>query len=205
LAKQALSTEIPTNFLVINLLSDLDENEIHGFKKLNTIQRRIQLLRQKQLLSSTSNDDDIPEDFKTSCSGKQFLLYNEHVTIKNRILIFVNKENLVHLKNSSTWLADGTFYSSPRGFLIVYVLYCNIFDKHFPILYCLLQNKSYTSYEKMFSIIKSLTNGRGPRYMIMDFETAPLNAFKSNFCSTKFLTVFSILDKLCTGVFAKQD
>lgn len=185
LVTQALTTEIPTNVLVRNLITGLDENEIHEFNKIKNIQRRIQLLRQKKLDFTISENDDIPNVFKQTHSEKQFLLFEEPISMKNRILIFGNKENLIYLKNSSTWLADGTFYSAPCGFLQVYVLFCNIFDKHFPILYCLLQNKSKMSYEKMFSTIKNLCNGLGPNSIVMDFETAPMNAFKNNFCDAR--------------------
>jgi hypothetical protein len=99
------------------------------------------------------------------------------------MIVFGNAENLVHLRNSRAWLCDGTFYSAPSNFLQVYVIFCSIFGKSFPVLYILLKDKSQQSYERMFEKIKSFCDYKCPETIVMDFESAPIAAFRKFFPS----------------------
>ncbi|KAG0434883.1 hypothetical protein DMUE_4992 [Dictyocoela muelleri] len=115
---------------------------------------------------------------------------------KERVIVFLNSEKNSHLKNSSTWLSDGTFKIAPYGFYQIYILYAKIFDEYFPLVYSFLSNKTEKTYSRLFSIISELIENNTPKYITMDFEFAPMKAFKKKFLILKFITVFSILHKL---------
>ena len=49
------------------------------------------------------------------------------------MLIFASERGISLLKNSKILGADGTFYSSPKPFLQLFVLQVNFFKQHFAV------------------------------------------------------------------------
>jgi hypothetical protein len=85
------------------------------------------------------------------------------------------------------FLINGTFYCSPLELTQLYVIHCRLFKRYFPCLFCFLKNKEENSYSRLFEIIKRTLLPCGLRYIILDFEKAPINACKILSVNSKVL------------------
>ncbi|KAG0438317.1 hypothetical protein DMUE_3163 [Dictyocoela muelleri] len=94
--------------IISEIFKNLDESEISFFSKQKSLNRTIFNVRQK-ILNNYDNTDDIPEELKLSINGGKFLHYDSGCLDSERLLIFIHSEKIMHLKNSSIWLGDGTF------------------------------------------------------------------------------------------------
>ena len=82
------------------------------------------------------------------------------------------------MKNSSYWIADGTFKVVPKEFFQLYTIHGHVFNKTFPLVFVLMSDKLETSYKKVIDIIKEKGSMDLPKTVIIDFEVAAYNAFK---------------------------
>jgi hypothetical protein len=82
--------------------------------------------------------------------------------------------------DTETFIIDGTFKSSPRGFYQVVVLHGHIFGRTYPLVYILLSNKTENSYLRAFSKWQELLT-MNVKYIVTDFERALINALKTSF------------------------
>lgn len=71
---------------------------------------------------------DIPEDFKTTIDRKRFLLCDETLVRRERVLIFASDRQLDTLFNSPIIYMDGTFAKSPPHFTQIYIIHAILFD-----------------------------------------------------------------------------
>lgn len=185
------SSLLPTRSVVNIALSGLDANEIQSNMSLKAMHRTSQNVRQKNLMSTVLENNDIPEELKKTVSGNNFLLYDDGAQDPNRILIFGNEENLAYLKSAEIWICDGTFYSSPPEFFQIYVIFCSVFGKFVPVCFSLLKTKNRETYNTMFSKLSGLMDGCSPLFAVFDFEVAPMNAFSQCFpTATTFNCLF---------------
>ncbi|KAG0437988.1 hypothetical protein DMUE_3370 [Dictyocoela muelleri] len=144
----------------------------------------------EKTINNFDDADDIPNELKLTIEGNLFLQHDSGVMDKERVIEFLNSEKIFHLKNSSTWLSDGTFKMEPYGFYRIYILYAKIFDEYFLLVYSFLTNKTEKTYSRLFSIISVLIENNAPKYITMDFEFAPMEAFKNFFPNTKIYNRF---------------
>lgn len=80
-----------------------------------TIRRRRKVTNREPSLPQHRRDIIIPEEFKVTNDGNNFLLFDSG-PIDNRILVFGTIKNLELLAASNVWLADGTFKHVPLLF-----------------------------------------------------------------------------------------
>lgn len=71
---------------------------------------------------------DIPDQFKTTTDGQRFLLCDESLARRERLLIFASDHQLDLLFKSSIVYMDGTFGKSPPHFPQIYIIHAVLFD-----------------------------------------------------------------------------
>lgn len=71
---------------------------------------------------------DIPDEFKKTCDGKRFLLIDDSMARRERILVFSSDHQLDLLFSSPIVYMDGTFSKSPTHFKQIYILHAILFD-----------------------------------------------------------------------------
>ncbi|KAK3930890.1 putative tRNA pseudouridine synthase D, partial [Frankliniella fusca] len=106
------------------------------------------------------------------------------------ILIFTCDTNLRLLAECETIIADGTFDYAPDKFVQMYTMHGNTMGHNVPLAYCCLPNKKGPTYAAMLAALKNLANDRlgvelKPSYIHVDFEDAPLAAFRNSFPSAE--------------------
>ncbi|KAG0438869.1 hypothetical protein DMUE_2831 [Dictyocoela muelleri] len=102
-----------------------------------------------------------------------------------RVIIFTTKTHLLHLENSNKWNCDGTFYSCPKNFQQLYVIIARVKSIDVPLVYAFMENKSKSSYYKLFNYIKNNINDKYPEFIIIDFEMAAFLAIRETFNCSK--------------------
>lgn len=141
---------------------------------------------------------DIPDDYKKTADGKRFLLVDETLIRRERLLIFASDQQLDLLFQSKVIYMDGTFSKTPPHFMQVYILHAIMFDicefsctslrkKTFfsglPCVFSLLVNKKAITYRQIFSELKEIAIQRGkafsPSVVMTDFETGLIPVIKS--------------------------
>ena len=128
---------------------------------------------------------NIPDIYTKSKYGEDYVIYKPQVPGDLDLFIFSSNHNLQDLWNSETWLCDGTFKISPKGYLQLYTIHGFVNKECLPLVHCLMKDKKRITYEfiltKLLERIRTtLDNGyKGPRRLLTDFEEAVRNAFKN--------------------------
>lgn len=121
----------------------------------------------------------LPNEFIT-IETKNFLLLNEGT--ENKIVIFGTENFFSLLCESEIVLMDGTFDVVPKIFSQLYTLHGVYEEKTICFLYCLLVDKKYETYLKLFRSIQDLAIQRNmifsPKKFQIDFEIAVINSLK---------------------------
>ena len=73
-----------------------------------------------------------------------------------RVIIFATRRNLNTLADYPNWIADGTFYVSPKQFYQSFSIHAVIDGKCLPLLFALLADKTQDTYVFMLSVLKGL-------------------------------------------------
>ncbi|CAF1684147.1 unnamed protein product, partial [Adineta ricciae] len=130
---------------------------------------------------------DIPDQFKETLGGNRFLLIDESVVRRERILVFSSDRQLDMLFSSPIVYMDGTFSKSPKHFKQIYILHAVLFDICVPCVFCLLVNKKGATYRHIFTELKEIATKRNkifaPQTIMSDFETGILPVIKSEVSS----------------------
>ena len=118
---------------------------------------------------------DIPEEFQ------DVVLFDSGSEDPKRFLILGKLELLDVLEGADLWLGDGTFDVSPDMFYQLYTIHCKIGVNYPPCVYFLLPDKQQVTYVRAFEELKNLIFQASPITILVDFEVAPSNAFRSVF------------------------
>ncbi|KAG0442365.1 hypothetical protein DMUE_0324 [Dictyocoela muelleri] len=161
---------------IINL-SDEQKSSIRRYDSLRDYFNR---LRNTSRFNIDINTSSLSESQKYTLNHKKFLQFESDISCKNGYLIFATDENLNNLKKCKTWLADGTFYSSPKSFSQLFIIYGYFFNKTLPFIYILMKSKTGSSYIEIFKKIKFLLK-QSPENFIIDFEMGIYNAINTIF------------------------
>ena len=87
------------------------------------------------------------------------------------------------LSEHSNWIADGTFYVSPRIFPQSYTIHLVVENKCVPLVYILSGDKKGDTYEFVLNVIKHYFDQHCPvdtGTIFVDFEKAVMNAFSNS-------------------------
>lgn len=114
----------------------------------------------------------MPEVFRT------FVLFDS-LDADDRLIIFGDRDILNIMERSDVWIADGTFKVAPSLYFQLYSIHFKFISGINPVgLYCLLRNKTKPTYEEMLRQIKLLIPRADPSVILVDFERAPMTAFR---------------------------
>jgi hypothetical protein len=144
--------------------------------------------RRKQFpsLPTTRGSIVVPDNFKITTSGRQFLLY---ASPGNDTLIFCTQDNLRLLCQAAVMCIDGTFESCPSLFSQLFTIHAFDHDKLLPLVYSLMSDKRRESYESIFAILKREAAQLGlqlnPASILSDFESGFLPAIRASFPNSR--------------------
>ena len=139
---------------------------------------------QQKLLASGDADTGLPPcptdmGFVIPSRFADFILYDLGAG-EDRLIILGCVELLDGLARSS--LADGTFKVVPSLFFQLYSIHFQFVTGINPAaVYCLLPNKTRTTYDRVLVEIKRLVPAADPTVILTDFESAALTAFCNAF------------------------
>lgn len=154
-----------------------------------TIRRTRRKINGVPIAPTSLRELKIPDDYKRTVAGKNFLLYDSGPT-NDRILVFSTEENLNFLFRSKHWFADGTFKTSPNLFFQVFTIHGVEKNEVIPCVYALLPNKTEETYIRLLEEVKKLKPNLSPQTVMLDFEKASVNAFHSSFPSIEIRGCF---------------
>ncbi|XP_029342135.1 uncharacterized protein LOC115033536 [Acyrthosiphon pisum] len=159
------------------------------------LKRIIQRVRQiKQIAPANPNSlrFEIPDSFKKTLCGEQFLFFDsaDSGNFEDLILIFSTWKNLELLTYSKHWFADGIFSSCPNLFYQLYTIHTIQFSNVIPLVYILLPDKKENTYTTMFRNLKLIKPDLNPSSILIDFEKAVMNSIKTEFPQTKIQGCF---------------
>lgn len=188
--------------------SGIDEDEARSLWNQESIKS---LLRKAKTARLPSIDDplNIPQEYKTTITGKRFQLDVD----SDNMVVFIDDRGLSLLRRSAVWKLDGTFKSAPQGFKQVYTIHCRHPDinESIVVLHAFMKRRFKRNYKELFEAVRTamgpepiteFTTGtaRNPegvrRRALFDFESGASGAFA---------TVFpEFLVKGCRFHFAKK-
>ena len=171
-----------------NILSDgvqnVDEQTAAAMPSKSTLCRRIQRARRRvnptPPIPTVRHGFDIPDKYRYTADGKQFLLWDSGRDDINRILAYCSEEGLDLLLNKPHWFCDGTFKASPDIFYQIFSLHVYISGAVVPVLYAMLPNKTRETYVRLLTKLSEMRDFH-PESILTDFETAILSAFSDVF------------------------
>ena len=130
------------------------------------------------------------EKFRKTIHKKEFLQYDNLCKDGKRSMIFASEAGVKLLSNSTRWQSDGTFFCAPKPFKQAYYIMGGApGEKLLPVVYILMQSRTYIAYEDVFSRLKACAERYGvslaPRLVLLDFEKAARKALKFSFPGIK--------------------
>jgi hypothetical protein len=133
---------------------------------------------------------NIVDEWKLCVDGKRFLAYHQKLSNDDdrpAMIIFVSDIGIKILSKSKRWHADGTFkvVPKPKGFYQLYIIHAYYKHVLLPCVYALLTGKDTRDYKYLILQLKEAALNFGaelqPKYIMVDFESAVMNAFKYHF------------------------
>ena len=150
-----------------------------------------QRVRQKkdliQFPDPASRNFDVPEEFNS------FLVHDTGKEDHERIMVFGDNEMIKYLQSSPSWLADGTFKSSPKIFYQLYTVHIQGPGIAPACVYGFLPNKTESTYKRFLDILLSLLPNAAPDKVLIDFELAAMKAFEKALPNANISGCFSHL------------
>ena len=123
----------------------------------------------------------LPQQFRHTATGANFLLHDSGQGDNDRLLIFGTDETLQWLTDHRHWLGDGTFKVVPELFFQLYTVHVYVGGAAIPCIYALMRSKTQPQYDRLWAAIKALKPGLSPRTILTDFEVASRNSILASF------------------------
>ncbi|KRZ17403.1 hypothetical protein T11_1024 [Trichinella zimbabwensis] len=131
-------------------------------------------------------DLEIPDLFKTTKAGEDFLLWQ---SASRHILVFATGSNIRLLAAMRTWGMDGTFKVVPQWYQQLFTIHAFVACKLVPAVYCLCTDKDIGTYGFIFQALINkaavLRVNLNPQTIICDFETALIPVIQGYFLNTR--------------------
>ena len=118
-------------------------------------QRCLYQERRKRLppMPLTREEVKFEGEWTQTFSGERFLLTENGE--RDKIIIFSTTENLNSLASADDVFVDGTFHTCSQLFYQIFTIQATRYDRHFPLIYCLLPSKSRETYGRVFTLLKT--------------------------------------------------
>lgn len=114
---------------------------------------------------------------------KRFLLYDNGPNSPHRIIVYATDEELRVLCEVDTLFMDGTFKTSPKLFMQLYVIHSILGNTTVPTVYSYLERKNRDTYNELFTAINNACHQRqlvfNPQNIHIDFEDAVIKAWRA--------------------------
>lgn len=174
---RAMSCKDSPKAIITEITPELEPHEIQILPKLRSITDKVTRIRTRANLFITQYGD-IPKKLQIDLRGNLFLRHDEGVLSEDRFLIFCSDYCSKLLENSSTIMIDGTFYSAPKDFYQLIIVYGQVFNRILPLAFILSSFKKEESYQKILLKLREIVN-LTPKHIYIDFEYALYNSVKS--------------------------
>ncbi|CAF1289483.1 unnamed protein product [Adineta steineri] len=126
---------------------------------------------------------EIPDQYKLTANGERFLLFDESVVRRERLLLYGSDLQLDLLFDSQIIYMDATFSKAPPHFSQIFIIHAVNFDICLPCVFALMVNKKSVSYRQIFFELKQKAAERNksfsPRLILTDFESGMLPVVKA--------------------------
>lgn len=110
-------------------------------------------------------------------------------------MIFATSKNLDILAHCDNIYVDGTFKAAPIHFAQIYTIHGIFNGSVLPLVFCLIPNKLESTYQLVLEKIKELRPNMNPKTVMLDFEKAIHNSFKTVFPQIKLRGCFFHLNQ----------
>ena len=142
--ERAVTTQEGSHNIVVDALNFASQPALGQLTSVNNMKRVIRRARERKGAMPVNplslQDLVIPNEFKKTCNGEDFLLYDSEGDKKT--IIFSTHRNLRHLAQSQHWYADGTFKTVPPLFTQLYTIH-GIFNNNIvPLVFVLMSEKN---------------------------------------------------------------
>ncbi|XP_003382009.1 conserved hypothetical protein [Trichinella spiralis] len=127
------------------------------FKRVKSTMYRHQAKRYPKL-PSHRRDQQIPDAFRTTMAGEDFLLWQ---SASRQILILATDSSIRLMATRRTWALDGTFKVVPQWYQQLLTIHAFLAGKLVPAVYCLCTDKDIATYG--FILSKSGITGNPKR------------------------------------------
>ena len=167
------------------VMADLGPHILMALPKRSSLHRVLRRHRQKEL-ESGANDQILPAapadlTFDFPSRFAHLLLFDSGPG-DDRLIILGDSILLDGLARSEVWLADGTFKVVPSIYFQLYSIHFQYINGINPAaVYCLLTNKTRTTYDRLVAQLKILIPGASPKTILTDFELASMAAFTQGY------------------------
>lgn len=157
---------------------------------IQRVRKNLHYARCKQLPKLPKTREEFQEllklqEIKTNKS-ENFIVKNDGIS---NIVIFSCESNLQFLCGLSDLYVDGTFNYCPKYYLQLFTIHGQRNGNYIPLVFCLLPNKSVSSYAQTFMYVKDeckkLNFTLSPKVITADFETAIHKSIAEVFPETK--------------------
>ena len=185
--ENALQGRGNTRQIVLDAMVPLSQDEQIAMGEMETIKRRIRRYRCAGRPNEPRSLQDLKIEgewaFTKGPNPQNFLLHDNGINSRNRILIFGTDEGFLHLAESEIWYMDGTFSCAPNLFQQIYIIRAPLGESAVTCVYAFLTGKSQEIYEEMLQAIIDEGNDRGIQMNVnmtmTDFEIAMMNAIRN--------------------------
>ncbi|KAI5154391.1 hypothetical protein ENBRE01_3368 [Enteropsectra breve] len=134
--KTRITTTMQDNQEIISsLIMEADNDVIGDLPSLKSINNLLTKKRNNSIGVFDYKYEDIPEMFKKTLKGENFLIFDSGYTSEHRAIIFLSNYSKEKLLCCKTWLVDGTFKSAPSEFYQLVTIHGAIFGKTYPLVY----------------------------------------------------------------------
>ena len=187
-----------------SVVANLEDHVLMALPKRATVARCLQRRRAKLALEANNGQaiPAIPVDlnFAIPQHFTDMVLFDSGAGA-NRIILMGCNELLDGLARSDVWIADGTFKVVPNVFFQLYSIHFTFSAGINPAgLYCLLPDKTAGTYGRVLDKLRQLVPLAGPRTVLVDFEKAPIIAFRTAYSNVR---VTGCYFQLCQSVIRK--
>ena len=165
------------------VVADCDENTRLRLPEERSLKRTIQRSRGSIHPPEPASLQDltVEGDYALTDGHERFLMYDNGVHARSRIIVFASDADLRSLASARIFMMDGNFKMAPKQFLQLYVIHVPV-GQHssVPLVYAFMQRKSEESYIELLDAIREKAEELGlvlqPDLIIVDFELAIHNA-----------------------------
>lgn len=193
---QAINSNDSPQWILELSLRGQDASIVVNSGSSSAIKKRIWRARSNKYNPVPTNisNIDLSENQKFTILGENFYQYGPGLYdyMDDNIMIFFDQLSINNLCDNHIWAVDGTFKTSPNMFYQLFTISYIRSDHFFPCIYVLLNNKTKTTYDRMWEIILLKFPNLKPNSILIDFEKASIKSINENFPDINIKGVFSI-------------